>query len=365
MAAPMTHRTSVFISYSRIDNTTVDRLEAELISYGFNTWVDREHLEGGDKWAAQIERAIQASDIVVVGLSPDSVISPWVTNELFYAQQLGKPIIPVLLRPVERIPLMLAATQYIDMHADESQGLQQLRLRLLRLGEQTMIADSIQQIPRQSTAPERIAPTVEQRPNDPATQLVALPAAAPVADLNDLFIQGIAARSHDDLEQAEALLRQVVERDAHFGNGVAAQQLEDTQRQLLPIQLERLRNQAQQAEARGAWDEALGAWQALLGRMPDDAQAQIALKRDRQNRDAAWLYGNARALAQQQDWVAFRHMWQLLLDQAPNYGDPDRLYLLSLAEYAPGTLLLTCQESSTLYDLSWSPDGQRFAAWVV
>ncbi len=325
MAASIGRPTNVFISYSRTDSATIDRLEAELISYGFRTWVDREHLEGGDKWATQIERAIQASDIVVVGLSPDAVASSWVTKELLFSQQLGKPIIPVVLRHVERIPLLLVEFQYIDMQADESQGLQQLRLQLLRLGEQAAVSRpwSIG-----VSAPQPIVPTAQEHINDPAAQLVALPVPAPAADLNDLFMQGISARAHGNLDQAEAMLRQVVERDAQFGNGIAAQQLEETQRQLLPIQLDRLRQRAKGAEQAGSWGEAIGAWQALLERTPNDFDAETALQHNEQNRDAAWLYNNARTLAKRQDWPAFRQMWQLLQERAPNYGDPNHVLQL-------------------------------------
>lgn len=327
MAAPTSRPTSVFISYSRTDSATIDRLEAELISYGFYTWVDRAHLEGGDKWAAQIEHAIQASDAVVIGLSPDAVASPWVINELFYASHLKKPLIPILLRPVKNVPLLLAATQYIDLHTDESQGMQQLRLRLLRLGEQLATTASVSSAPGPATVntpvTQHIAPTLQPHTNDPATQLVAPPQPAPAADLNDLFVQSIAARAHGDLDQAEALLRQVVERDRQFGNGVAAQQLEETQQQLLPFQLERLRQRAGQAEKRGAWGEAIGAWQALLERTPNDTEAKDSLKRDEQNRDAAWLYINVQRLARQQDWPAARAMLSLLMERAPDYGDPE------------------------------------------
>ncbi len=167
MSAAANSPTNVFISYSRADSAAIDRLEAELIGFGFITWVDREHLEGGDRWAAQIERAIQMSDVVVVCLSPDAVNSPWVTNELFYAQQLGKPIIPILLHPVARIPLLLAAIQYIDMQADEARGVQQLRLRLLRLSGQSIAVEPEQSTP---TIAHNIAPTPQPYANDPLAQ---------------------------------------------------------------------------------------------------------------------------------------------------------------------------------------------------
>lgn len=327
MSAAANRPTSVFISYSRADSSAIDRLEAELISYGFTTWVDRTHIEGGDRWAAQIERAIEASDIVVVGLSPASVASFWVINELFFAHQRKKPIIPILLRPVEHVPLLLAAIQYIDMLADEPQGLQQLRLRLLQFDRQSSAAVVAPlNLTDNSPVAQRIAPTPEQHISDPAAQLVTLPMLAPTIDLHSLFVQGMKAKVRRDLDQAEALLQQVVELDAQFGDGLAAAQLAEIQRELLPSQLERLSRQAHQAEEQGTWGEAVGAWQAFLDRVPDDVTAQSALRRDEQNQAAAWLYEDARALAQEQDWLTFHQIWQLLRERAPDYGDPDSIH---------------------------------------
>ncbi|HEX8728896.1 MAG TPA: toll/interleukin-1 receptor domain-containing protein, partial [Ktedonobacterales bacterium] len=61
---------STFISYSRADSAFIDRLEADLRAYGFDTWVDRQHLEGGADWARVIEQQIQQRETLVVALSP-------------------------------------------------------------------------------------------------------------------------------------------------------------------------------------------------------------------------------------------------------------------------------------------------------
>ncbi len=340
MTAAVNRPIGVFISYSRADSAAIDRLEAELIGYGFHTWVDRSRIEGGDKWAAHIEQAIEASDIIVVGLSPDSVESFWVISEMFYAHRRKKPIIPILLRPTERIPLLLASVHYIDMWADESQGLQQLRLRLLRLDEQTAIM---------TTAPSdsatispvtgRIAPTADRRINDPAARLVTLPRPARPEVLDVLFLQSMKAKAHGDLDQAEALLWQVVKQDAGFRKGVATRELAAIQRQLLPSQLDRLRRQATRAEHLGAWGEAIGAWQAFLDRVPDSDEAQTALGHDEQNQDASWLYEIARALAEELDWPTFHEIWRLLGEQAPHYGDPNGIHPDSIKHSGPASTL--------------------------
>lgn len=40
----------IFINYSRTDSAFVDQLEADLQQNGYNTWVDRRKLEGGQSW---------------------------------------------------------------------------------------------------------------------------------------------------------------------------------------------------------------------------------------------------------------------------------------------------------------------------
>ena len=355
----------VFISYSRADSARIDRLEAELIGYGFHTWVDRDQLEGGQHWATQIERAIQGCDALLVGLSPEAVASPWVTDELLYTRQLGKPIIPVLLRPVEVIPLLLVALQYIDLSTDEQQGIQQVRLRLLQSGSH---APSPQpSVAAASSVTRRIAPTAQAHMDDPTTTLVLLPPPTPAADLNDLFTQGIAAWAHGDLDLAETTLRQVVERDPQFGAGVAAQQLAEAQRQLLPKQVERLRSRAYHAEIQGAWAEAISAWQAIIAlaqsnsRPTDEEDARRCMSRDQQNLDAMWIYANAQKITPNGDAMALTQMWKLLQQQAPHFGDPKHL-----CQFLPtGTLLATLESKAEWAEWTgdpvWAPSGRYLA----
>ncbi|HLY30012.1 MAG TPA: PQQ-binding-like beta-propeller repeat protein, partial [Ktedonobacterales bacterium] len=318
---------SVFISYSRADAARIDRLEAYLIGYGFQPWVDRSQLEGGQQWATHIEQAIQECAVVVVGLSPEAAISPWVTDELLYARQLGKPIIPVLLQPVASIPLVLVAFQYIDMRQEDDQSLQQLRQRLLVVGRQSGTAPSRPERP----TTRRIASTPQEHASDPDEALVPLPDPSPVPDLNGLFTQGISAWGNGDLDLAEAILRQVVERDPAFGNGEAARALKEVRHFLLPIQIKRLRTRAQDAERRGAWNEAIEAWQALQKQTPLHqlflgAEARRRLKIDRKNQGETPLYTNVRDMLARGDVKGARAMWLRLKKRAPRYGDPDHLY---------------------------------------
>ncbi len=108
------HRVSghVFISYSRTDTPYVERLVAYLGAAGVPVWVDHK-IDHGDRWASVIEAQIESCFAFVPVMTPEAAASEWVEREVHLAQQLGKPILPLLLsgRPFFR----LATTQHDDV----------------------------------------------------------------------------------------------------------------------------------------------------------------------------------------------------------------------------------------------------------
>lgn len=86
----------VFISYSRDDRGYVERLIGHLHRHGVRTWSDT-GIESGDRWTAAIERAMRASSAVVVVMTPAAQASTWVERELHLAEELKKPLLPLLL----------------------------------------------------------------------------------------------------------------------------------------------------------------------------------------------------------------------------------------------------------------------------
>ncbi len=94
----------VFISYSRRDASIVDRLELGLQSAGYNPWVDRSYLLGGQAWSAHVREAIDQCAAMVVVISPDALRSAEVAKEYQYALQAGKPIFGAMVRTTRRIP---------------------------------------------------------------------------------------------------------------------------------------------------------------------------------------------------------------------------------------------------------------------
>src|SRR6266487_6321040 len=111
----------VFVSYSRKDGEAVDQIVARLNEDGFNVWLDRKEIRGGELWREDIVEAIDNAYTCVLMLSPDSVASDNVRKEVDLAEGSAKELIPVMLRPVElpaKLRYQLAGIQWIEYYSD-------------------------------------------------------------------------------------------------------------------------------------------------------------------------------------------------------------------------------------------------------
>jgi formylglycine-generating enzyme required for sulfatase activity len=106
-------RDHIFVSYSSKDRGFVDRLAEDLRSRGHTVWIDFEGIRGGEEWKQSIADGIYASAVVLVVLSPDSVVSEWVEAELRTARDQKKTILPLLLRPLTGIDIAHPTIQYV------------------------------------------------------------------------------------------------------------------------------------------------------------------------------------------------------------------------------------------------------------
>jgi hypothetical protein len=102
-----------FLSYSRADEDFALRLAKDLQSRGVVMWVDRFNIRPSEHWDRAIERAIRGCRTVIAVLSPRSVASENVADEISLAIDAGKPIIPVVIEPCD-LPLRLTRRHLID-----------------------------------------------------------------------------------------------------------------------------------------------------------------------------------------------------------------------------------------------------------
>jgi hypothetical protein len=65
---------NVFLCHAKEDKPTVRELYRQLTAEGWmDVWLDEENLFPGQEWDMEIEKAVEAADVVVVCLSSHSV----------------------------------------------------------------------------------------------------------------------------------------------------------------------------------------------------------------------------------------------------------------------------------------------------
>lgn len=111
----------IFISYSRIDQVFVDSLIQDLEGRGFDCWVDRQDIHGGTAWRKVISRCIRKCSVFLIVISPQSVASPIVAQEVSLAEKYGRRIIPIIYKSCEISPgldLQLNNLNWIDFESE-------------------------------------------------------------------------------------------------------------------------------------------------------------------------------------------------------------------------------------------------------
>lgn len=96
----MKNKYDLFISYSRSDLEEVtellERLKKEIP--GLTYWFDITGIESASEFEDKIISAITNSSFVLFALSDNSMQSDWTKDEITYAKNIGKKVIPVLLK---------------------------------------------------------------------------------------------------------------------------------------------------------------------------------------------------------------------------------------------------------------------------
>lgn len=122
-----------FFSYARRDSEFVLKLAKELREAGAILWLDQLDILGGQRWDRAIEEALGACQGMIVVLSPESLASNNVMDEVSYALEAGKLVVPILLRS-GTIPFRLRRVQHVDFTAGYDTGFAQL-LRSLHIAQ--------------------------------------------------------------------------------------------------------------------------------------------------------------------------------------------------------------------------------------
>lgn len=130
-----TEVTRFFFSYAREDSDFVLKLARELRMSGANLWLDRLDIRGGQRWDEAVQAAVESCQGMVAILSPSAVASQNVMDEISYALEEKKQVIPVLYQKCA-IPFRLRRVQYVDFSPGYEEAFAEL-LRALGLEQPT------------------------------------------------------------------------------------------------------------------------------------------------------------------------------------------------------------------------------------
>ena len=106
-----------FLSYARADEGAALRFANDLMAGGVSVWVDQYDIRPSQHWDRAVEAAVRSCEGLIVVLSPRSVASPNVADEVSVAIDDKKDLIPILIEPCV-LPLRMTRMQFIDATRD-------------------------------------------------------------------------------------------------------------------------------------------------------------------------------------------------------------------------------------------------------
>jgi TIR domain len=95
----------VFISYSRKDKEFVHKLSDALVASNHTIWLDTRDIPYTADWQEEIYRNIVTANNVLCVLSPAFIQSPHCRDEMAYATQVGKRLVPIEIHDINRLEL--------------------------------------------------------------------------------------------------------------------------------------------------------------------------------------------------------------------------------------------------------------------
>ena len=133
---------SVFVSHSSKDKPFVRKLVDELQKHDLQVWFDEREMGVGDSISSGISAGLENADYLLVVLSPSSIESNWVKNELNAAlmeeaSNKGIVILPAVIEDCE-IPMLLRDRIYADFRKQFEDGLNGL-LRVFKQEVETAV----------------------------------------------------------------------------------------------------------------------------------------------------------------------------------------------------------------------------------
>ncbi|HCB49276.1 MAG TPA: hypothetical protein DEP47_07100, partial [Chloroflexi bacterium] len=135
----------LFISFAQVDRDIVEQLVGRLESAGYKTWLADEDDRPGEQLSRQTVFAIERSDAFLLALSPKSIDSDSLHEQLRIAESAEKPILSMIVNPVSLPPdlrQVLDSRPVIDISHDLDDGCEML-VKWLEDGDTTKVGETL------------------------------------------------------------------------------------------------------------------------------------------------------------------------------------------------------------------------------
>jgi hypothetical protein len=129
----------VFISYATKDARTARQLQSDFEAANITVWRDETRIEHGERLRESINKGLRAADCIILLVSPASLRSRWVLNELDAAmlreiRERRTLVVPILIGRVrsEDLPEDVSGKLYFDLRYNFSKRYAAQKSRLIR-----------------------------------------------------------------------------------------------------------------------------------------------------------------------------------------------------------------------------------------
>jgi hypothetical protein len=128
----------VFLSHSSRDRQFATEVTEVIRRHGIPVWYSQTNIIGAQEWHDEIGAALRRCNWFVLILSPSSLKSTWVKNELLFAlnhHRYRNKIVPLLYKncKYEKLSWTLSSFQIVDFRQSDADGYREL-LRVWGLG---------------------------------------------------------------------------------------------------------------------------------------------------------------------------------------------------------------------------------------
>jgi len=164
---------SIFVSYSSEDRPFAVGLTKALQKSGANVWIDQLAIGLGENWDNAIEEALEKSGTLMLILSPTSVESRNVQDEVSIAINTDKKFVPILIKECD-LPMRWQRRQYADLINNPEKAIGDI---LKFLGLQDEAASNLRNVLSLigvSEASSKVVKTVTEKGSEPKQQDVKL-----------------------------------------------------------------------------------------------------------------------------------------------------------------------------------------------